>query len=137
MADKDIKKMYSTKNAGNFPPSQVFLGEGFEKAEDLRYGTNPHQRAAFYRRPGQKGPLANHRILKPGKQGLSQTNLEDISQALSILRFWEGPGCAVMKHVNPSGVAAGRSGEELVSVYRRARDCDPQAAFGCTAVFNR
>lgn len=137
MAPDNLKKMYSTKSTGDFPESASFLDQEYEKIEDLRYGTNPHQPAAFYRRKGSRGPLASMKILKSGKQGMSQTNLEDVSQALGILRFMDQSSCAVMKHVNPSGVASAKSGESLGSVYSRARDADPQAAFGSVVVFNR
>jgi phosphoribosylaminoimidazolecarboxamide formyltransferase/IMP cyclohydrolase len=77
-------------------------------------------------------------ILKSGKSGLSQTNLEDISYSLNIVKFFQEPACAVMKHVNPSGFAVGGTehNSSLRSVYVRARDCDARAAFGSVIAFN-
>ncbi|HPO91635.1 MAG TPA: hypothetical protein PLJ44_11045, partial [Victivallales bacterium] len=72
-----------------------------------------------------------------GKSGLSQTNLEDISYAVFCVKFLSRPACAVMKHVNPSGVAVQISDESLKEVYVKARDCDSRAAFGSVVVFNR
>jgi len=75
-------------------------------------------------------------VLKSGKSGLSQTNLEDISYALNIVKFFTRPACAVMKHVNPSGAAVGLGDERQREIYRKARDADPRAAFGSTIAFN-
>jgi phosphoribosylaminoimidazolecarboxamide formyltransferase/IMP cyclohydrolase len=75
-------------------------------------------------------------VLKTGKSGLSQTNLEDISYSLNIIKFFDEPACACMKHVNPSGAAVASPGDKLVDVYRKARDCDPRAAFGSVVAFN-
>ncbi len=112
-------------------------GEVYEKVEDLRYGTNPHQPAAFYRPAGGAGlVLGSYKMLKTGKSGLSQTNLEDMHHAIGILKYMERPTCAVMKHCNPSGVAIEHEGMPLVAVYQRARDADAQAAFGSVVAFN-
>ena len=75
-------------------------------------------------------------ILKNGKSGLSQTNLEDISYALNIVKFFDIPACAVMKHVNPSGAAVKCGDESVKDVYIKARDCDARAAFGSAVAFN-
>lgn len=133
----DLKSMYKTKVEGSFPESIEILGKQYVKVEDLRYGTNPHQPAAFYRpAEGTKLFLGAYRILKTGKSGLSQTNLEDLHHAYGILKYFQQPACAVMKHCNPSGVAIKRGDQKLVDVYRRARDADSQAAFGGVVAFN-
>lgn len=138
MADKDLKAMYRTRTEGQFPEAIDLLGRRYEKAEDLRYGTNPHQPAAFYRpADGQGLVLGRYELLKTGKSGLSQTNLEDMHHAVGILKYLEAPACAVMKHCNPSGVAMDTGGMPLAQVYERARDADAQAAFGSVVVFNR
>jgi phosphoribosylaminoimidazolecarboxamide formyltransferase/IMP cyclohydrolase len=129
--------MYSERREGAFPERFDLLGTEYEKVEDLRYGSNPHQAAAFYAPRGRCLVLGAYRLLKSGKSGLSQTNLEDMDRALRIVKYCEGPGVAVMKHLNPSGAAMGEEGDALRDVYRRARDCDPQAAFGSTVGFNR
>lgn len=137
MAQENLKDMYRTQTLGEFPEAIELLGRGYVKVEDLRYGTNPHQPAAFYRPvEGQGLVLGMHKVLKTGKSGLSQTNLEDMQHAVGILKFLGRPACAVMKHCNPSGVAMQVNGQPLVEVYQRARDADAQAAFGGVAVFN-
>ncbi len=133
----NIKDIYYNKNVGTFPESFEFNNVKFKKKHDLRYGTNPHQPAAIYEPENYLGILGSYKILKQGKSGLSQTNVEDINHAAMILRFFETPSCAVMKHLNPSGVACSRHFDEpLSTVYYRARDCDARAAFGSTVVFN-
>jgi len=137
MADQDLKKMYKTRTVGDLPEAFEVLGRRYTKVEDLRYGTNPHQPAAFYRpAEAQHLVLGAYQILKTGKSGLSQTNLEDMHHALGILKFMTRPACAVMKHCNPSGVAIRTGDQPLIEVYQRARDADAQAAFGSVVVFN-
>ncbi|HPU98599.1 MAG TPA: IMP cyclohydrolase, partial [Candidatus Hydrogenedentes bacterium] len=135
---KDLKQMYRTRTEGDFPPAITVMGREYEKVEDLRYGTNPHQPAAYYRPKDALYPaLGGMEILKTGKSGLSQTNLEDMQHAFGILKYLSDPAAAVMKHCNPSGVAVMRPGQRLVDVYLRARDADAQAAFGGVVCFNR
>ena len=106
MAEKDLKAMYRTRTEGDFPAEFEVLGRKMVKVEDLRYGTNPHQPAAFYRpAEGDKLVLGAYEILKTGKSGLSQTNIEDMHHAVGILKYMPRPACAVMKHCNPSGAA--------------------------------
>lgn len=137
MARDDLKQMYKTRTEGDFPETVDILGVGYEKVENLRYGTNPHQPAAFYRpKDGQRLVLGRHEILKSGKNGLSQTNMEDMQHAIGILKFLRESACAVMKHCNPSGVAIQVDDMALRTVYERARDADAQAAFGSVVVFN-
>lgn len=137
MAEQDLKQMYRTRTEGDFPDAFELFGRGYEKVENLRYGTNPHQPAAFYRPADGEGQvLGRYEILKTGKSGLSQTNLEDMQHAIGILKYMRRPACAVMKHCNPSGVAIEVDGHPLVRVYERARDADAQAAFGSVVVFN-
>jgi phosphoribosylaminoimidazolecarboxamide formyltransferase/IMP cyclohydrolase len=132
------KDMYRTRNVGEFPTEFDLLGQAYEKIEDLRYGTNPHQPAAFYKpKNAARLVLGAYEMLKTGKSGLSQTNIEDMHHAVGILKYMQRPACAVMKHCNPSGVAIEVDGMPLVEVYQRARDADAQAAFGSVVVFNR
>ena len=89
MAEKDLKAMYRTRTEGSFPEVLELLGRSYTKVEDLRYGTNPHQPAAFYRpAEGSSLVLGAYKMLKTGKSGLSQTNLEDMQHALGMLKFW-------------------------------------------------
>ncbi|MCE5271156.1 IMP cyclohydrolase [bacterium] len=129
--------IYFTASGKVFPEKVDFLGQAYEKIEDLRYGTNPNQGAAFYR-PAGAGllVLGSMQILKSGKGGLSQTNLEDMHHALNIVKYFDRPAVAVMKHLNPSGAAVQFRGETQVEVYRKARDADSRAAFGSVVAFN-
>ncbi|GMW01251.1 MAG: hypothetical protein AMXMBFR84_23880 [Candidatus Hydrogenedentota bacterium] len=134
----DLKKMYRTRTEGDFPATVEVLGQAYTKVENLRYGTNPHQPAAFYRpSSGSKLVLGAYEMIKTGKSGLSQTNLEDMHHAVGILKYLQKPAVAVMKHCNPSGVAVEVDGMPLAHVYERARDADKQAAFGGVTVLNR
>lgn len=137
MSDNKLSRStYLSKNIGDFSDEAIVNGIKFEKVEDLRYGTNPHQPAAYYKIAGANSPVGDMRILKNGKSGLSQTNLEDISYSVNIVKFFDEPTCAVMKHVNPSGAATAAPGDSTKDVYIKARDCDPRAAFGSFICFN-
>ena len=130
------RSSYLSQNLGNFAEGIVINGRNYEKVTDLRYGTNPHQTAAYYRPVDADGVIGGMEILKNGKSGLSQTNLEDISYALNIVKFFDRPACAVMKHVNPSGAAVAVAGDTLKDVYLKGRDADARAAFGSVIAFN-
>ena len=135
-----MRKRYRTPTPESYPSEiRLILGEKelvYEKAMSLRYGENPHQPAALYRPRDGSAIVGGLELLKTGKGGLSETNVEDVDNALNILKYFEELACAVMKHLNPSGVAAGRPGDSLRDVYVRARDCDRQAAFGSVVAFN-
>ncbi len=137
-----IKKLYRTKLEESFPPTvKITIGDEetvYDKVQSLRYGENPHQPAAYYAPRGAANlTVGAMKILKTGKGGLSQTNIEDMNNAINIVRYFEEPACAVMKHVNPSGVAAARDGDSLRTVYQRARDSDSLAAYGGVVGFNK
>jgi hypothetical protein len=102
-----------------------------EKVQDLRYGENPHQTAAFYRVPEETAGLAGARVLQ-GKE-LSFNNILDLDAALALAAELPGQGCVIVKHGNPCGVALGASAEEA---FRRALACDPTSAFGGVIAFN-
>ncbi|MDD5697612.1 MAG: hypothetical protein PHH77_03250 [Victivallaceae bacterium] len=137
MSAKELTRItYSSQNPGDFPETLKIGARDYVKVEDLRYGTNPHQPAAFYKPVGQTAVIGDMEILKTGKSGLSQTNLEDISYALNIVKFFTVPACAVMKHVNPSGAAVQTGAESLKRIYCKARDADARAAFGSVVAFN-
>ena len=101
-----------------------------EKVTDLRYGENPHQRAAFYRLPGTSG-LPDARVLH-GK-ALSFNNLLDLDAAWGMVLEFAGPTVAVIKHNNPCGLA---SAAELSEAYRTAVACDPVSAYGSVVACN-
>ncbi len=136
MAKELTRDSYLSKHVGDFPAEITIGAKRYVKVDDLRYGTNPHQSACYYRPEGEAGAIGGMEIMKNGKSGLSQTNLEDISYALNIVKFFDRAACAVMKHVNPSGAAVGLPGESVKSVYLKARDADARAAFGSVVAFN-
>ncbi len=138
---KSMRRRYSRALEEDFPEEvRVIIGGEetvYRKTMSLRYGENPHQPAAFY--TPAEGPLTvgKMKILKTGKGGLSMTNVEDVNNSLRIVGYFEEPAVAVMKHVNPSGVAARNTpGEPLKETYVKARDCDSLAAFGSVVGFN-
>jgi phosphoribosylaminoimidazolecarboxamide formyltransferase/IMP cyclohydrolase len=106
----------------------------YTKVQDLRYGENPHQAAAFYRdRLDHDLSLAQAQQLQ-GK-ALSYTNLLDVNAALGlVLEFPETPACCIIKHTNPCGMGVGGS---LVEAFERARACDPVSAYGGIIGLNR
>ena len=137
MAKELTRDSYLSKHVGDFPAEFAFGGRRYIKVDDLRYGTNPHQSACYYKPADELCAIGDMEILKNGKSGLSQTNLEDISYALNIVKFFRNTAaCAVMKHVNPSGAAVGLAGESVKSVYLKARDADARDAFGSVIAFN-
>ncbi|MDR3037226.1 MAG: bifunctional phosphoribosylaminoimidazolecarboxamide formyltransferase/IMP cyclohydrolase, partial [Coriobacteriales bacterium] len=113
-----------------------------EKVSDLRYGENPHQRAAFYRAPhphihsrqeiATEFQLANARQLQ-GKE-LSYNNYLDLDAAWSAVREFDAPTCVIVKHLTPCGIA---SDNDIVRAYQRAHDVDAVSAFGGVMAFNR
>lgn len=133
----DFRSKYFSRTESGFPNEIDILGIKYEKVEDLRYGTNPHQGASLYRPKGATGlTFGNLEILKTGKSGLSETNYSDLNHGANIVKYFDKPACAVMKHLNPSGAAVQTNGENQRAVYVNARDADAVAAFGGTVVFN-
>jgi phosphoribosylaminoimidazolecarboxamide formyltransferase/IMP cyclohydrolase len=112
-----------------FPP---LLHLRLEKIQDLRYGENPHQRAAFYRDLDQPGGLAAARQLH-GKE-LSYNNLLDVQAAWEIASDFAEFVVVIVKHGNPCGVA---SAERMLDAYTRANAADPVSAFGGIIATNR
>ena len=105
----------------------------FCKIDDLRYGENPHQSAAFYRDPQPApGSLALYRQLQ-GKE-LSYNNIADADAAWECVKSFGEPACVIVKHANPCGVAIG---PDLRTAYERAVRCDAVSAFGGILAFNR
>src|SRR5579883_1676542 len=99
----------------------------------LRYGENPHQRAAFYiEAPAPPACLANAEVLH-GKE-LSYNNLLDLDSALNLIREFSDPAAVVIKHNNPCGAAVAAS---PIEAFRKAYEGDPQSAFGGILGFNR
>ena len=105
----------------------------FHKLQDMRYGENPHQSAAFYRdeKPAA-GSLASYRQLQ-GKE-LSYNNVADADAAWECVKGFPEPACVIIKHANPCGAAVG---ENLLAAYDKAFKTDPVSAFGGIIAFNR
>ncbi len=118
-------------DSGDFPSALTFQ---FKRAEIMRYGENPHQKAAFYVESGMReASIATARQLQ-GKQ-LSYNNIADTDAALECVKqFQDGPACVIVKHANPCGVAYG---ESLLDAYQRAFSTDTESAFGGIIAFNR
>lgn len=105
----------------------------FEKAQDMRYGENPHQRAAFYVERSPAEPcVATARQLQ-GK-ALSFNNVADTDAALECVKAFDAPACVIVKHANPCGVAVAAG---VLEAYERAFKTDPTSAFGGIIAFNR
>jgi phosphoribosylaminoimidazolecarboxamide formyltransferase/IMP cyclohydrolase len=110
-------------------PEQLVLGLG--KLTDLRYGENPHQRAALYARPGTTGPLGGELI--QGKP-LSYNNLLDLDAAWRAVVAFERPAIVIVKHLSPCGIA---SADTLAQAFPPALAGDPVSAFGSVIAANR
>jgi phosphoribosylaminoimidazolecarboxamide formyltransferase/IMP cyclohydrolase len=118
---------------GNTAPD--FRSVGGRLIEELRYGENPHQWAAFYRTPEARFGVASSRQAQ-GKQ-LSYNNINDTDAAYECVAEFDPArtaACAIIKHANPCGVA---ESDSLVDAYRKALACDPVSAFGGIVALNR
>ncbi|RMF75238.1 MAG: bifunctional phosphoribosylaminoimidazolecarboxamide formyltransferase/IMP cyclohydrolase PurH [Acidobacteria bacterium] len=104
----------------------------FQKVQELRYGENPHQRAAFYGELHGNQPTLAGAVKLQGKE-LSFNNLLDLDAALGAVLSIDGCGAVVVKHLNPCGAARG---ENPADAFRRAREGDPVSAFGGIVAFN-
>ncbi|NBW24077.1 MAG: bifunctional phosphoribosylaminoimidazolecarboxamide formyltransferase/IMP cyclohydrolase PurH [Betaproteobacteria bacterium] len=104
----------------------------FVKLQDLRYGENPHQQAAYYR---DLYPAPGSLVTATQLQGkeLSYNNIADADAAWECVKSFDGPACVIVKHANPCGVALGT---DALSAYRKAWQTDPTSAFGGIIAFN-
>lgn len=105
----------------------------FELKEIMRYGENPHQRAAFYVESGEKEAGISTISTLQGKP-LSYNNIADTDAALECVKCFDEPACVIVKHANPCGVATGAN---LKEAYQRALSADTKSAFGGIIAFNR
>lgn len=119
------------------PAAQRFpdvLGAVYEKAQDLRYGENPHQAGAFYRSSRQPDePTVAFASVLQGKE-LSYNNLLDLEAAVACLKEFDDVAAVIVKHNTPCGVAMGST---LARAFALARECDPVSAFGGIVALNR
>jgi phosphoribosylaminoimidazolecarboxamide formyltransferase / IMP cyclohydrolase len=130
--DAAIANWFARETAEPAPDYRAFGGRLIEQ---LRYGENPHQSAAFYRTSDARFGVATARQAQ-GKQ-LSYNNINDTDAAYECIAEFDPKrtaACAIVKHANPSGVA---EAESLLDAYRKALACDPDSAFGGIVALNR
>lgn len=120
----------SSEATSRFPRT---LNLNLIKKQDLRYGENSHQQAAFYLDPAFSEPSISTAQQLQGKT-LSFNNIADTDTALECVKTFEAPACVIVKHANPCGVAMGAS---LLEAYQHAYATDPTSAFGGIIAFNR
>jgi len=117
---------------GQFPARRV---TGGDRAAELRYGENPHQDAVLYADyTSGEASVVSAPQLNDGAKGMSYNNYNDADAALNLIREFDDPAAAVIKHTNPAGCA---TAESLASAYERALATDPQSAFGGIVALNR
>ncbi|HCC6799283.1 bifunctional phosphoribosylaminoimidazolecarboxamide formyltransferase/IMP cyclohydrolase [Klebsiella pneumoniae] len=120
----------SKEAAGRFPRT---LNLNFIKKQDMRYGENSHQQAAFYIEENVKEASVATATQLQGK-ALSYNNIADTDAALECVKEFNEPACVIVKHANPCGVAVSDS---ILDAYDRAYKTDPTSAFGGIIAFNR
>jgi phosphoribosylaminoimidazolecarboxamide formyltransferase/IMP cyclohydrolase len=128
--DAAIATWFAPRAYEGFPPA---WNESYVKVSDLRYGENPHQRAAYYARAGAPTHLLAGVRQLHGKE-LSFNNLLDLSSARELVEDFDEAACVIVKHNNPCGCAVGEDGRRA---YERAFACDPQSAYGGVIAVNR
>ncbi|MFV0154424.1 bifunctional phosphoribosylaminoimidazolecarboxamide formyltransferase/IMP cyclohydrolase [Empedobacter falsenii] len=109
-----------------------FLESSYEKVMDLRYGENPHQKAAYYVDKTKNGAMKDFEYLQ-GKE-LSFNNIRDMDLAYKVVSEFEETTCCAVKHSTPCGVAIG---ENVLEAYEKAYECDPMSIFGGIIAFNK
>jgi phosphoribosylaminoimidazolecarboxamide formyltransferase / IMP cyclohydrolase len=133
--DGAIASYLGRLSAPSLPPADfpASMHPSLRLERALRYGENPHQKAAFYSIEGARGPsLARAEVLQ-GKE-LSYNNLLDLDAAMKLCAEFSAPAAAIIKHTNPCGAAVSDS---IFTAYRRARETDPVSAFGGIVAVNR
>ena len=122
---------YLSGQTGELLPERLTVT--YEKIQDLRYGENPHQKAAFYRKPLAAGGNITTAEQLHGKE-LSYNNINDANAALQIVREFDEPAVVAVKHMNPCGVGIG---ETIYEAYLKAYQADPTSIFGGIVAANR
>jgi phosphoribosylaminoimidazolecarboxamide formyltransferase/IMP cyclohydrolase len=117
----------------NYLSDANFLSLQYQKVQDMRYGENPHQKAAFYTETKIQEPCIATAVQIQGKE-LSYNNVADTDAALECVKSFEVAACVIVKHANPCGVA---TGDNILAAYDRAFKTDPTSAFGGIIAFNR
>jgi phosphoribosylaminoimidazolecarboxamide formyltransferase/IMP cyclohydrolase len=133
---------FTTTAAYESAISRWFQGDGelpetlvptFDRALELAYGENPHQRAAFYAERGRRTHVLSRVVQLAGKP-LSFNNVNDLSAARLAVREFDYPACVIVKHANPCGIAIA---DTIEDAYARAVAADPVSAYGGVVVLNR
>ncbi len=128
--DAMIAGYFTGETNEDFPETYTVT---YEKVQTLRYGENPHQKAAFYKNPlPHEGSIANAKQLH-GKE-LSYNNIQDANAALDIVSEFEEPAAVAVKHMNPCGIG---TADSLDTAFMRAYDADPVSIFGGIVAVNR
>ncbi|WP_264874272.1 bifunctional phosphoribosylaminoimidazolecarboxamide formyltransferase/IMP cyclohydrolase [Vibrio agarivorans] len=120
----------SPENKSKFPRT---FNQQFVKKQDMRYGENSHQDAAFYVEANPEEASVSTARQIQGK-ALSYNNIADTDAALECVKEFDAPACVIVKHANPCGVALG---DDILEAYNRAFKTDPTSAFGGIIAFNR
>jgi phosphoribosylaminoimidazolecarboxamide formyltransferase/IMP cyclohydrolase len=128
--DAAISSWFAQREDEDFPQQRTLA---YEKAAELRYGENPHQRAAYYAEVGAPTHLLAGVTQLHGKE-LSFNNLLDLSSARELVEDFSDPACAIVKHNNPCGCALGKTAQDA---YERAFASDPVSAYGGVIALNR
>ncbi len=128
--DAAISTWFAQRQDEDFPAQRTLA---YEKAAELRYGENPHQRAAYYALLGAPTHLLAGVVQLHGKE-LSFNNLLDLSSARELVEDFSEPACAIVKHNNPCGCALGKTAQDA---YERAFASDPVSAYGGVIALNR
>lgn len=130
--DKESTSSFDSlsSNKAKFPRT---FNSQFIKTQDLRYGENSHQDAAFYVEANPEEASVSTAIQLQGK-ALSYNNIADTDAALECVKEFDEPACVIVKHANPCGVAIG---DDILAAYEGAYKTDPTSAFGGIIAFNR
>ncbi|MBI1863323.1 bifunctional phosphoribosylaminoimidazolecarboxamide formyltransferase/IMP cyclohydrolase, partial [Candidatus Microgenomates bacterium] len=127
--DSQVAAYFTSQSSDLFPQELTIAGR---KSMELRYGENPHQKAAVYLEPNVKTPFGSLR--KRWGRDLSLINLTDINAGIASVRIFREPAAVVIKHNSPSAIALGATPHQALS---RAIDADPESAFGGIIVLNK
>lgn len=128
--DALIAQYFMEETKETFPETYTVT---YEKVQNLRYGENPHQQAAFYKDPVVSGMSIARAKQLHGKE-LSYNNIQDANAALEILAEYEEPAAVAVKHMNPCGIGVA---ETIEDAFQRAYNADPVSIFGGIVALNR
>lgn len=129
--DSNIASWFSTRIASEEFPRRISFSGTWQQS--MRYGENPHQKAALYKVDGNPRPGPANASQIQGKE-MSYNNFADTDAAFELVAEFGEPAVAIIKHANPCGVAIG---ETMLEAYRKALKCDPVSAFGGIIAMNR